>query len=116
MKTLYLVDYENSCQNFLKFSYHDDGYSYNDSTFEIVVFVAKSTNLDHLKLSKLQFVTVNHAETDGKEAADFSLNVYAYEKFISPRCDYNKYDKIWIVKGLEGANGKIEEDEGCKQV
>jgi hypothetical protein len=103
MKTLYLVDYENSCQNFLKFSCGDTNrYDFN-RTFEIVVFVAKSTNLDHLDLIEKGFVTVNRALTDGNEAADISLHFYAQEKFLLGHSSYGHYhyDKIYIVKGNE---------------
>lgn len=117
LRALFLIDHENGCQDFLQ-NFTLPVIYFGNPLFKAKVFVQKGT--DKSKLTSMsKYVTIQEAFTNGPEAADLSLVLFA-AKLLSDHHDrYNhqaermrnellsSYDNIYLVKGGEKGYGEL---------
>jgi hypothetical protein len=108
MRHLFLVDYENSCHNFAKYKFVGSKYGFSSYiNVKVILFASKATVIPEDILSNKE-VLVERTLTEGPEAADISLTLFACQNYLhenrhSYNCDFrvDNFEKIWIVKGQE---------------
>jgi hypothetical protein len=118
-RSLFLVDFENSCQSFLN-GFTLPAVSIDSCSpyklLEVIIFVKKSTEPSHFASLPRSIIKFG-CQTESPKAADQSLCLHTARFLSNPDDDFNAkknlrersqaYSKIHLVKGGEKGYGEL---------